>query len=253
MMKKFSQNQAIHSLDLPLDKDFSMLLPEGYRQELKSDMHTDSLHLLHYVRSPVNRIDTFAFKSTTEITLLPPFFADVLNFEVAEQLQSVYKQLYPRHDLKPVSRFCHKFGRITIAGDLIGSDMPGQNSRSSSVIMAFWPSKGNTLNNIDYSQMQVGVVQFFMHHMLSYSNGGDLIKEEHIFAYVLWKQMHPHFNWYGVSATVCVDMFESVGSCCLLPVQRIGHRCAYTIMPVNFGDITETVFFACPIPLSYCL
>jgi len=81
--------------------------------------------------------------------------------------------------------------------------MPGQNSRSSSVIMAFWPSKGNTLNNIDYSQMQVGVVQFFMRHMLSYSNGGDLIKEERIFAYVLWKQMHPHFNWYGVSATVC--------------------------------------------------
>ena len=145
-----------------------------------------------------------------------------MNFEVAE----LYKQLYPRHDLKPVSRFCHKFGCITIAGDLIGSDMPGQNSRSSSVIMAFWPSKGNTLNNIDYSQMQVGVVQFFMRHMLSYSNSGDLIEEEHIFAYVL----HPHFNWHGVSATVCVDIFESVGSCCLLPVQRIGHRCAYTIM-----------------------
>ena len=88
----------------------------------------------------------------------------------------MYKQLYPRHDLKPVSRFCHKFGRVTIAGDLIGSDMPGQNSRSSSVIMAFWPSKGNTLNNIDNSQMQVGVVQFFMCHMLSYSNSGDLIE-----------------------------------------------------------------------------
>ena len=76
----------------------------------------------------MNRIDTFAFKSTTEITLLPPFFDDVLNFEVAEQLQSVYKQLYPRHDLKPVSRFCRKFGHVTIAGDLIGSDMPVQNS-----------------------------------------------------------------------------------------------------------------------------
>ena len=78
-----------------------------------------------------------------------------------------------------------------------------------------------------------------------------LIKEEHIFAYILWKQMHPHFNWSGVSATV--DIFESVGSCCLLPVQQIGHRCAYTIIPVNFGDITDTVFIACPIPLSYCL
>jgi len=52
-------------------------------------MHTDSLHLLHYVRSPVNRIDTFAVKSTTEFTLLPPFFVDVLDFEVAEQLQCI--------------------------------------------------------------------------------------------------------------------------------------------------------------------
>jgi len=83
MIKKFSQNQAIHGLDLPLDEDFNMLLPEGYRKELKSDMHADSLHLLHYVKSPLNRIDTFAFKSSTEITLLPPFFDDVLNFEVS--------------------------------------------------------------------------------------------------------------------------------------------------------------------------
>ena len=85
MMKKFSQNQAIHGLDLPLDEDFNMLLPEGYRKQLKNDMHADSLHLLHYVKSPLNRIDTFAFKSTTEITLLPPFFDIVLNFEVSVQ------------------------------------------------------------------------------------------------------------------------------------------------------------------------
>ena len=90
-----------------------------------------------------------------------------------KKLQSVYKQLYPRHDLKPVSRFCHKFGDITIA-DLIGSDMPGPNSRSSSVIMAFWPSKGTPSITLITVKYKWELCSFLMRHMLSYSNGGDL-------------------------------------------------------------------------------
>ena len=82
-----------------------------------------------------------------------------------------------------MSRFYRKFGHITIAGDLIGSRMPGG---SSSVIMAYWPGRGNTLTNIDYARMKVGVVQYFKSHLLVYHNGGVLHKDEHVFAYILW-------------------------------------------------------------------
>ena len=59
-----------------------------------------------------------------------------------------------------MSRFYRKFGRVTLAGDLIGSDMPGPNNKSSSVIMAYWPGRSRTLDNIDYNRMRVGVVQY---------------------------------------------------------------------------------------------
>ena len=101
--------------------------------------------------------------------------------------------------------------------------------------------------------MQVGIVQYFIRHILKYSDAGDVKEEEHVFAHIYWKEMHPHHDWYGVSATVCVNMFESVSTCSFLPVQRIGCRCAHIIMPVDFGDISETVFIACPISLNYTL
>ena len=46
IMKKFTQNQAIHRLDIPLNEEFNQLLPVNYRQQLNSCMNTDSLSLL---------------------------------------------------------------------------------------------------------------------------------------------------------------------------------------------------------------
>ena len=100
--------------------------------------------------------------------------------------------------------------------------------------------------------MRVGTVQYFIRHELGYTNGDDIVREEHVFAYVYWKEVHPHYDWYGVSATVCANINEGVSFCCFLPVQRIGCRCAYTIMPVEFGDYSEPVFIAC-LPLNYSL
>ena len=115
--------------------------------------------------------------------------------------------------------------------------------------MAYWPSRGSSLNNIDYSQMQVGVIQYFIHHKLSYCESNARKEEEHIFAYVKWKEQHPHFDWFGVSATVCIDSFESSSPCCLIPIQRIGCRCASIVMNVDINGIP--VFIACPIALRY--
>ena len=66
-----------------------------------------------------------------------------------------------------MSKFYQKFGRITIGDDLIGSDMPGPNGKSSSVIMAYWPCSSETLDNIDYNRMSIGVVQYYIRHVIS--------------------------------------------------------------------------------------
>lgn len=71
------------------------------------------------------------------------------------------------------------------------------------------------------------------------------------FAYVQWKELHNRYDWYGSSATVCVNIFEFTSACCFSPVQRITHRCANITMPVNLNGFTETVFIACPIAFKY--
>ena len=130
--------------------------------------------------------------------------------------------------------------------------MPGRNSRASSVIMAYWPSK-SSLIDIDYSRKQVGVVQYFLKHKISFTEDGMSNEHQHIFAYVKWKEAHEQYNWYGITATVCHDSFEIPAACCYIPVQRIYCRCAHTVMPVKFNEITEIVFIACPISFKYYL
>ena len=91
------------------------------------------------------------------------FFSDEFS-----QIKLLYEQLYPDKDFSqealPVTY--HKFGCMMLANDLIGSEMPGPNSKMSAVVMAYWPSRRQHLDNIDYSTMKVGVVQYFVRHKI---------------------------------------------------------------------------------------
>ena len=251
ILNKFCQNQAVHGLDVSLDETFNAVLPNSYTCSHKEVVHADSLHLMHMSWAHLSSIDSFAWKSSDAIIPLSPFYENVFDNEFAQQLQKVYEQLYPGRNITHIPRFFKKFGHVLIAGELIGSDMRGSNSRCSSVVMAFWPNRGSSLNNIDYTTMRVGVVQYFLHHTLSYCTDNETKQDEHLFAYVRWKELHPCHDFYGVSATVCVDMFHFYDACCFLPVQRIACRCACITMPVNLNTVTETVFIASPVPLKY--
>ena len=150
-----------------------------------------------------------------------------------------------------VSRFYQKCGRVRIAGNLIGSDMPGPHNKSSAVITAFWLRKGDDLQLIDNGRMQVGIIQFFVVHNLTFMINNEKVR--HIWAYVHWKQSHRNRDYFGRSAIVCEESFEECSVCCFILVQRIACRCAYATMPVQFEDITETVFIACPIQMKYSI
>lgn len=147
------------------------------------------------------------------IELLGSFHSSVFNSDIGEQVE---KKLYPNCIQSPISRFYKKFGHATIASNVVGSLLPGRNSRTSAVIMAYWPSRGQNLSDIDYSRMQVGVIEYFISHLLQYQEKSE---EEHVFAYVKWKKGHPHCDWFGVSATVCIDSYEDQSCFSLLPIQ----------------------------------
>ena len=89
--------------------------------------------------------------------------------EEADQLSNLYHQLYFNQGIRPSEIFVthYKFGCVLMAGDLIGSNMPGRNSKSSAVVMAYWQNRED-LTAIDHSTMQVGVVQYFSRHKFRY-------------------------------------------------------------------------------------
>ena len=87
--------------------------------------------------------------------------------------------------------------------------MPGRNNRKSSVIMAYWPSRGGEFNTSEYSTLSVGVVQYLFKHTVTVESDHETPLQYlvHVFAYVHWKQKHPHSDWFGPSAIVCVDIY----------------------------------------------
>ena len=95
-------------------------------------------------------------------------------------------------------------------------------------------------------------MQYFISHILQYREMNGEKREEHVLAYVKWKKRHPHYDWFGLSATVCINSYESE-SFSILPIKRIARKCATIVLPIDFGDLSETVFIACPIPLNYSM
>lgn len=216
----------------------------------------ETVNLLKIGYCPLEEVTSFAVSCMGKA--IDPYQEKCLDSGLAQQLESVYKQLYRQKHIAHMPLFYKEYGRVQLAGELIGSVKPGPNSRSSSVIAAYWPGSGDTLQNIDYSRMRVGIVQFFVRHTLKLYDtsaiGNTTQEYDHLFAYVHWKKLHPKASWYGISATISSELFEIPGACAFIPVQRIACRCAYATLNIKFSPAHhESVFISCPLPLTHCL
>ena len=178
---------------------------------------------------------------------LPPLHEKVFSASMFEKLKIIYAQLYPGSTINHFSQFYHQFRRLHYASEIIGS---GKKSKHG-IIMAFWPGHGNSLQNINTSRCQVGSVQYFFKHFICFSDSRE--RQWHYFCYVLWKYPHEFNQYFGQSVTVTSNYNEFEDACCFMPVQRIIYCCASGEMKATFGSITDTVFFACPISMRYCI
>jgi len=141
-----------------------------------------------------------------------------------------------------MSLFYTKSKTVTLANDLL---------KIGSTIMAYWSGNGNCLTNIDYSVCHVGVILSFLKHTITIV--GESAPRSFALCYVKWKQQHPHFDFFGKSATVSSTLDEVESVCSYMPVQQVAYRCAYGEMSVDFGPIRELVFVTSPIALKFCL
>ena len=67
--------------------------------------------------------------------------------------------------------------------------------------------------------------------------------------YVGIYERHAHDGWYGTSATVCTNTFETASIFSFIPVQRIFAVGAYCRTEVSLSGIDETVFVSAPVPM----
>lgn len=259
LMRRFLREQQLYNLHLPDDEDFLKLLPKASTSEqdnISFQSHCDSedevSRCFRLARVPIQSIASFAL--TSLVNPLPPAQEKVLSADLVRHLKILYSQLYPTRGIHQLPHFYEEYGRILLAGDMVGSAKPGANAECSSVIMAYWPGQGSSMQSIDSSIPRVGEIMYFIKHSVIFVND-DLTTEtvEHLFCYVNWKQIHPHRDWYGVSAQVCSILNEVPDTCCIMPAQRIAYRCAHVKLSVEFPEYEETVYIACPIPLKYSL
>lgn len=140
-----------------------------------------------------------------------------------------------------------------VAGDVIGCNMPGANSLTSSMIAAFWPGMGSSLASIDGTK-NVSVVQYFVLHSIDLfkeNNNSETERLQHLFCYIRWKKRHANTDWFGSSAIVCEDTFEPPDACCFMPIQRVVNKCAYSVMDITFDTYEDKVLVVSFIPLKY--
>ena len=140
------------------------------------------------------------------IKLLPPLSEQVLSANDADWLLIIYKQLYPSKNISFFSSFCCRCQKVLYGNDYIGSG----NEHASAVIMAYWYSTGNSLECIDYSTCQVGIIQYFIKHTIKFS--GSTNKEDH---FINWKKNHYQYDGFGKSAVVSSVLNEINDVCCL--------------------------------------
>lgn len=212
-----------------------------------SNIISDSSSMLKMLRVPHEELRLVqSFQTNNAVAPIPPFQEAVLTSDEAAHLRHLYQQLYSQKGV--IVNFTHYialFGKVLYAGDLIGSVKPGTNNSLSSIIMANWSAMG------DFStpSTRVGEVQYFFKHTVTFELNGSKESMEHV---LYWKKLHPKEDWYGISATVCTDLYQLNNSSSFLAVQRIACRCAHAILNVKFDTHAESVFVACPIAIKFC-
>lgn len=256
-MRKFINSQSVQSVRCLADQQLLSLFPPVSADSqvcTLSSLVSDQVNiesLLTMSSSPLTSfrsIPTFA-------TQLSPIHEIVFPSDTITLLRQLYSQLYPHFEVTYLSPFSKKCGRVNIGGDIFGSVLSGASARTSSVIMAFWPGTGNDLSTIDYLRMRVGIIQYYFNHSFELRNRqtSAILKSEQVFACTYWKQRHPQEEWFGMSSTVCLNVFEPVSMCSFMPVERIANKCAHCVADIDFDGTKQTVFVAISLPVKFCL
>ena len=122
-------------------------------------------------------------------------------------------------------------------------------NRSASIIMVFWPDQYGSIRNMNYSSLRVCSVQYLCKHQITISTDHGPEQLQHILAYVRRKNRHFHSDFYGSSATVCMNSDEGQSMFSIIPVQRISAIGAHCFLQTYLSGFQDTIFSPAPVPM----
>ena len=92
------------------------------------------------------------------IHLLSPMCRHVFPARLVNDLDQLYKALYPEPLITSLSAFYMRSGRAVVCGEILGSVLNATSNRSAATIMAYWPERCGILAGIDNGKLRVGCV-----------------------------------------------------------------------------------------------
>ena len=249
IMRKFINSQILLSTKTFFKPEFlNTLQPAAGRisSTMSSQSYTD-IDCVKLLNKSTSYLPGISFKADHTSLLLPPYRHRVFSADFVNLLEQLYQQLYPEYVIMCISPFYTLSGRALLCGEQIGSVMNATSNRSASIIMAFWPDRYGVIRNINYSSPHVGSVQYFCKHQITISTDHGPEQLQNTLAYVWWKSRHSHSDFYGSSATVCMNSDEGPSMFSFIPVQRISAIGAHCLLQVYLSGFQDTAFISAPV------
>ena len=254
-MQRFLRTQMAHSLFRRIDDpELLQLLPldtsNVKSSSLKMTNDSDLLHLLELFHGNLD-CNNFRYNDSIFTQLQEPQLESVFNSHDIEQLHSLYQQLNPQNSIEYISPFYIRSERASIGGDTLGSIMNNRSASSASIIAAYWPTEGSSISCINYAHKSIGKVLYYFTQSITVHKASALTsqKMQYTMAFVQWMETHPQNSLYGISATLCYNIYKAPSLCSFIPVLRIIAKCASCKIVLD----DEEVFVACPIPMKLCI
>jgi hypothetical protein len=193
------------------------------------------------------------------VSVPPKKVADaILTADQARSLSMFYQVFYSNTlNVSFLPLTYKKVKSILYAGDKLGSCL---SARSSSVVCAYWPGSIESVQISNFSAnniLRVGQIQYFLQHTVETTSNSEsgpqqISHRHHLWAYIIWKKLHPFLHYFGLDSVASAVEDEQPTAACLIPVSFIHSRCAYIEHVEVPQDVEQSkrLHVAVPVPFQ---